>query len=196
MTVKPDKERKKQPIVFSKEIDRTIGGTAVGMAFITVSLFLTFYSSYIINETVTLIFVWLTLLLGIPILLACLFSKTRYDGRCPTRRYEVNSNHLGWCAFLLIILIIYHLYLNIKWLNIISVFIMFLLAFLVWQELLFLVCVKKGKKNQERKHSTALNDKTTNGSKKTNLINVLSVISSIASIVGLGIAIYQLISNL
>jgi len=36
MNVKQKNERKKRPIIFSEEIDSTIGGTAVGMAFITI----------------------------------------------------------------------------------------------------------------------------------------------------------------
>ena len=194
MNTKRNKERKTRSIIFSEEIDSTIGGTAVGMAFISISLFLTFYRGYIISEVVTTIFVWLMLLFGMPILLACLFSKTQYDGRSSMQEYKINSNHLGWCAFFIILLIIYHIYVDIKWLNILPAFFMFLLAFLAWQELLFFVCAKKGDRNQRRKEISSSNIETED--KKTSVVNVLSVIGSIASIIGLGIALFQIISGL
>ena len=191
LIAKQGKRKKKQILIFSEEIDSTIGGTAVGMAFLTISLFLTLYRGYIINETVTAVFVWLTLLVGMPILLACLFSKTRYDGRCAIQEHKINSNYLGWCAFLIILLTIYHIYLNLRWLNWLSALLMFILAFIIWQELLFYVCAKRGECNKMRDIVPVTNLEM--NSKPSSIWNILSVISFVATLLGLGVGVLQLI---
>ena len=126
--MKKTDKKKESKYIFSGEVDRAVGGAAVGMAFVVVAIFVTLNKTYLINETVTIVVRWLFLLFGTPIALACLLHKAK-----------CNSNRLASGVFISGLWLLQYLYLDFLWTRVLGLLLLFLAAFLIFQELFSLI---------------------------------------------------------
>ena len=160
--------KKKRQIVLSEEIDTTIEGGAVGMAFIVVAIFITFNTDYLINHNLTTIIRWVFLLLGTPIIIATAFK----NAKC-------NNNYLASSFFFLGLALVLHLYVNCIVTRVIGLLFLFVAAFGIIREVLFLLYSLLNKKYNIKKHE-----------------RVSSFLTLLTTILGLFFAVIQALQQL
>jgi len=166
--------KKEKKVVFSEEVDGSIGGAAVGVAFIVVAIFVAFNRDYLINETATTVVRWLFLLFGTPIAIACLLHKAK-----------CNSNRLASGFFLAGLWLLLYLYFTPIWTRILGLILLFLAAFLILQELFFLIYSLVDKSHKVR------ND----GKKSENSEVANSLFALITTILGLILVAVQMLQQ-
>ena len=173
---KDSKAKKDKKIIFSEEIDGTIGGAAAGMAFVVVAVFVMFNKTYLNNETVTAVIGWLFLLFGTPIALACLLRKAKCD-----------SNRLASGVFVSGIWVLLYLHFDYLWTRIFGLFLLFLAAFLILQEFFFLIYSLSDKRKTNSGDT---------GGKAGNIEGANNLFALIATILGLVLVAMQILDQL
>ena len=173
---KSDKIKKEKKIIISEEVDGAVGGAAVGMAFVVVALFVTFNKDYLNNEVATTIIRWVFLLLGTPIALACTLHKAKCD-----------SNRLAHGFFISGLWFLLYSYFDALWIRLPGLLLLFLGAFLILQELFFIV-----QSLAKRPHP-----KETNAKAETEKLGKAdSLFAFVATILGLVLAAVQILQQL
>lgn len=167
-------EKKERTFIFSEEVDRNIGGSAVGLAFFAAALFLMFNQQHLINEAVTTIVRWVLLLFGIAISTASLLKNVK-----------CNSNNLAWGFVFGIIFFVQFIYLEFWWARLIGFLFLFLALFFTIQEMSFIVygMIQKPEIEEE-------------GNKKKTKNTTGSVLAFVTTILGLGLVAIQILQQL
>ena len=155
------KNKKKDSIVFSEQIDNTINSFAVSLTFISIGIFLYFNQTYFGNEMVSSIFQWTFITLGI-LMVFTSFSTIN-------KKEKSNIKGFDSLAIGIILLIIWFFLFRINslTLNIISIFILIFGIYGNYRGLLEIFY--------------SIIDSTKNKNKKIKIIDILIFIAKIAT---------------